>query len=228
MKTFTALFGSAIAAIAVLLSALLFGGCTPSQPTPEQPIPVVPTTLVYSIDAPGGFDREAIAHSQTENAKPETFFIEGKSDPLTLAEPFETMENDTDNFFNIVDLQLADELGEGFGTEAYTTEISVLKAVTCKSIVDREPVSIGESFDAEAGRVWCHTQVALPAGKSGLIQHIWKRDDVEQHRVELYVSGPSYRTSSYKTVDTRHKGFWTVEIATENGDVLDTVAFEVK
>jgi hypothetical protein len=228
MKTISALFASAITAIAILLFALLFGSCSkPSQPT-DTDTPAIPTTMVYTIDAPGGFDRQEIAYGKPKDSKPETFFVDGKATALSLDQAFEALESDTADIFNTADLRLASELGDGVMTDNHTTEISVLKAVTCKSIHDHTPVDETTTFAITDSRAWCHTQVALPKDKSGLIQHVWKHEGVEQLRVELFVQGPTYRTSSYKTMNPKGRGHWTVEVTTENGDVLDVVEFVVE
>lgn len=228
MKTISALFASALTAITILLFALVFSGCTPVSTKPtDEPIPVVPTTLVYSIDAPGGFDREEIAYGKPKSDKPETFLIEGKSTTISLNDAFMDMEAGTDDPFNDANLLLDDELNRDPSTDSYMAEVSILKAVTCKSILAHDPVDETDQFFASEGRVWCYTQVELPQGSSGLIQHIWRHEGVEKHRMELYVQGPSYRTSSFKTIDSQLKGHWTIEVATENGEVLDVVEFQV-
>ncbi len=229
MKTTSALLGSAITAIAILLFALMFGGCAQTNPdaAADLQIPVVPTTLVYSIDAPGGFDRTAIAHSKPKSHKPETFRIEGKAQTITLDQAFLDLAADTAAVYNMADLGLATELGDGLLSDYHSTELSILKAVTCKAIVAHEPLDENNLFSATSSRVYCYTQAALPQGKSGLIQHIWRHEGVEKHRVELFVQGPTYRTSSYKTMEPSLAGRWTIEIATENGDVLDVLEFLV-
>ena len=214
MKTISALFATGIATIGILLIALMFGGCAaPANQTTDAATPVVPTTLVYTIDSPGGFDRNAIAYSRPQNSKPETFRIEGKSQTLTLEDPFAEMETDSDQIYNAADLMLADELGHNLLTDEHSTEISVLKAVTCKSILAHEPQGVTNTFESSTSRIYCYTQVALPQGKSGLIQHIWRHQGLEQHREDLFVQGPTYRTSSYKTMSPTQTGllfsaFW--------------------
>jgi hypothetical protein len=44
----------------------------------------------------------------------------------------------------------------------------------------------------------------------------------------LLVKGPTYRTASYKTMNADLAGKWTVEIATENGEILEAVDFQVQ
>ena len=94
MKTIYALFSSAIATVFITLLALILTACTqtPQFENYDESIPVVPTTLVYSVDAPGGFDRNAIAYHQNKPTAPETFFIDGKESTISLSEAFEEAE----------------------------------------------------------------------------------------------------------------------------------------
>lgn len=225
MKTISALFSSAIATVALTLVALLFSGCNqqPIYANQEDKIPVVPTTLVYSIDAPGAFDREEIAYSKPKSTKPETFKIEGKSSAISLAEAFE--ESDPAAEFAMANFEYDDS---GDGLHGRSTNISILKAVTCHAVENHDPIDESSYFQSENGRVWLYSQVALPSGEAGIIQHVWKRNGEVQHSIALFVQGPTYRTSSFKTMNEKLAGDWTIEIATENGEVLEIVEFQVQ
>jgi hypothetical protein len=253
MKTIYALFSSAIATVFLTLLALLSTACTPQpqyMPADEPTIPVVPTTLVYSIDAPDGFDRKAIAGYQP--AQPETFKIEGKAtvagtvNPEPEAgpiDPSETIDFETNTairseiFPEDMPGFVNAETGNGtieitpvelpWDDSMHSTEVSVLKALACHAMEGNHPVDESSFFQSENGKVWLYTQIAMADEMAGFIQHVWKFNGVEKHRVTLFVEGPTYRTASYKTMNDKHNGDWTVEILTENGEVLDTVAFEV-
>lgn len=220
MKTIYALFTSALATVVVTLMALILTACSnePQFATADAQAPVVPTTLVYSIEAPDGFDRNAIAHRKNPNAKPETFKIQGSESTISLSDAFD--ETGFDEQFSLTDLSLDDH--------AWSSEISVSEAVTCHAVEDHAPIDESSYFLAENGRVWLFSQLELPENSVGLIQHIWKLDGEEKHRVELLVKGPTYRTASYKTMHAGLVGKWTVEIATENGEILETVDFQVQ
>lgn len=216
-----ALLSSALATIVLALLALVFTACShlPEPASETASLPVVPTTLVYSIDAPGGFDRHSIAHSKPHMPNvDDTFRLKGSETTMSLADAFD--DNELDDTFSIADIPLE--------APFHSTEISVLKAITCHAVEAHQPLDESTYFQAENGRVWLYTQVALPATRMGLIQHVWKRQGEVQHRVELFVQGPSYRTASYKTMNNQLKGDWTVEVTTENGEVLEVVEFQVQ
>ncbi|MEY3444759.1 MAG: hypothetical protein RLZZ519_3040 [Bacteroidota bacterium] len=220
MKTIYALFTSALATVAITLMALILTACSnePQFAAADEQIPVVPTTLVYSIEAPSGFDRDAIAYRKNPTDKPETFKIKGSESTISLGDAF--AETEFEDPFSLTDLNLSDH--------AWSSEISVSEAVTCHAVENHEAVDESSFFLAENGRVWLYSQVELPENSVGLIQHIWKLNGEEQHRVELLVKGPTYRTASYKTMNTDLAGKWTVEIATENGEILEAVEFQVQ
>jgi hypothetical protein len=220
MKTIYALFSSAIATVAICLMALILTACSNQTLPPVEAIteatPVVPTTLVYSVEAPDGFDRDAIAYAKP-SSDGSTYKIEGHETTISLSEAFAEVE---DEDFFATDLTPDNDI-------VYSSEISVLKAVTCHAVEGRNPIDESSFFEAGNGKVWLYSQVALPERTTGLIQHIWKHNGEEKHRVVLMVEGPTFRTASYKTMNETLAGDWTVEVATENGEVLDMVSFEV-
>lgn len=217
MKTIYALFSSALATVIVTLIALIATACSRTTAAYEEPIPVVPTTLVYSIDGSGGFDREAIANRTNKPTTPETYQLDGKESTISLSEAFDDMD-DQDEFITV-------DYGSGYVSNGM--EISVVEAVTCHGVEGHSPVDESTYFQPENGRVWLYTQIAMPEGSSGLIQHVWKYKGEVKQRIELFVQGPTYRTASSKMIDPAMKGDWTVEIATENGEVLDVAGFQV-
>jgi hypothetical protein len=220
MKTIYALCTSALATVAITLMALILTACSnePQLATTDERIPVIPTTLVYSIEAPSGFDREAIAYHKNPTDKPETFKIKGSESTFDLAEGIE--ETEFEDPFSLTDFSMMDS--------EWSSEISIAHAVTCHAVDAHEPVDESSFFLAENGRVWLYSEVEMPENSVGLIQHIWKRNGEERHRVELLVKGPTYRTASYKSMNADLAGQWTVEIATENGEILETIDFQVQ
>lgn len=107
-------------------------------------------------------------------------------------------------------------------------EVSVMRAVACSSIENREPVGVNTEFETNVGRVYCYTKVELPSGTTQEIKHVWKRNGKIMSTVQLTVKGPAYRTRSYKTITSRMAGDWTVEIQSSNGELLDTVPFTIQ
>ncbi len=116
---------------------------------------------------------------------------------------------------------------DGMWVAPIEQEVTVMKAVVCSSIENREPVGTSSSFSKDVGRVYCYSKLELAAGTSETVRHVWKHNDKTISTVELTVKGPAYRTRSYKTITSRMTGDWTVEIQNSQGDVLDTIAFTI-
>jgi hypothetical protein len=118
-------------------------------------------------------------------------------------------------------------------TKVSTSGISLLKATTCTAIEGHLPAGAFSESDSyrvsqEIGRVYLHTQIKMPEGQSGTLQHVWKRDGKVVSTVDLTVKGPTFRTWSYKTITQKMTGNWTVDVQTAAGEVLETVKFEVE
>lgn len=209
MKTIYALFSSAIATVALCLMGLILTACEHQtlSTSDDTDVPAVPATLVYSIDAPSGFDRSAIRDTQPGNFK-----IQGRGSEMRLNDAFADEDADATAFNNDIEV---------------TNEISVMDAKTCHDVIARNPIDESAVFQAENGRVWLYTQVAMAQNSVGLIDHVWKHEGREHHRETLFVEGPTFRTSSFTTMNTELKGKWTVEVTTDNGEVLEVVEFEV-
>ncbi len=221
MKTLHTLFGTALATVAVTMIAIIMTGCqqTDLHTQADAVIPVQPTTMVYSINPTGAFNRAAIQNSPS--AKPETFKIQGQETTLDLADAFSEDE------FALEALPSAETVNIGLEESLHSTELSVLNAVTCKSVKRNVASDTTSNFFLEDGRVYFLTKISLPAGKYGWISHVWKHEGVEMGRSEILVEGPSYRCSSYKTICKSCAGQWTVDVTAENGEVLQSIPFEV-
>lgn len=105
--------------------------------------------------------------------------------------------------------------------------LHVERAALCEGIEGHEPVGISSEFGPD-GRVYLYTKMVLPAGEQTTIQHVWKREGKTVSTVDLDISGPSYRTRSYKTMTTQSAGNWTVEVQTNTGEILDSIHFVVR
>lgn len=97
----------------------------------------------------------------------------------------------------------------------------------CEEVVSHAPVNEKSTFYADGGRAYLYTKVTMEAGESDYIRHIWYRNGKEMNNVKLDVRGPSHRTHSYKTLFEGQDGEWTVDVVASNGDLIETVAFDV-
>jgi hypothetical protein len=106
--------------------------------------------------------------------------------------------------------------------------ISVIEAISCRSVENRAPVGEAASFTTDVGRVYLYTKVGMEDGAEGSIKHVWHYDGKEVATVTLPVKGPQWRTYSSKQVDNSSKGEWRVDITSANNELIKSVTFKVE
>ena len=97
----------------------------------------------------------------------------------------------------------------------------------CEKVESNAPVGEGTNFYADGSRVYLYTKVKMEEGENDYIRHIWYYEGKEMNNVQLDVRGPSHRTHSYKTLFEGLDGEWTVDVVASNGEIIETVAFDV-
>ena len=111
-------------------------------------------------------------------------------------------------------------------TAATAADIQVEDAAVCTDVVDRQPVDSGTSFSASTGRLYCFTRI-VGAQDPTQVVHAWYFGDEERARVTLSVGGSNWRTYSSKQLQEHEIGAWRVEVLDADGNLLETVAFDV-
>ena len=111
-------------------------------------------------------------------------------------------------------------------TVATAADLQVEEAVVCTNVVDRQPVDSAVSFSASVGRLYCFTRI-IGAAEPTQVVHAWYFGDVERARVTLGVNGSNWRTYSSKVIQAHEIGTWRVEVLDADGNILDTVEFEI-
>ena len=115
--------------------------------------------------------------------------------------------------------------------------ISLSPAVTCKAqevaysaicrdVVDRQPVGVGDSFDASVDQLWCFTKI-VGAESPIEITHMWYFGDTIRARVDLVVRSTSWRTYSSKRIQAHEIGDWHVDVLGPQGQILDRLSFKI-
>ena len=107
-----------------------------------------------------------------------------------------------------------------------TGSIKVEAAVVCENIVDREPEGANTSFSVTTGKLFCFTKI-IGAEDPIEITHVWYFGDTERARVTLPVKANTWRTYSSKVLQDHEIGAWHVDLLGPEGDVLETIEFEV-
>ncbi|MGB8426066.1 MAG: DUF2914 domain-containing protein [Desulfobacterales bacterium] len=105
--------------------------------------------------------------------------------------------------------------------------LSVAQASISSTVKDRMPAGVGTSFPWSTARVYVWNLVNAKNYPTK-IRHIYYFGGQKISDVELNVRSYSWRTWSYQTIaDKRYKGIWQVDIATLDGQVLESLHFEV-
>jgi hypothetical protein len=107
-----------------------------------------------------------------------------------------------------------------------TASLEVAVAAICSDVVDREPVDVGNSFEASLGKVYCFTTI-IGAHSPTEITHVWYFGDIERARVNLAIKASSWRTYSSKRIQRHEIGDWHVDVLGPNGEVLKTLQFKI-
>lgn len=105
-------------------------------------------------------------------------------------------------------------------------ELTVASAATCTGVVDHEPLNPGVEFASTVGKVFCLTRIegALDPVQ---VSHEWYYGDVHRASVTLAVRSSSFRTYSSKIIQDHEVGTWRVEVLGPDGELLETLKFEI-
>jgi hypothetical protein len=114
------------------------------------------------------------------------------------------------------------------GVNASAADGLSVEARLCKSLENREPVDVTNTFSVADGQVITYTRVT--GGVDTEIHHVYFKGDMQFDDITLHVGGSPWRTWSRKTLrpDVGMAGDWRVEIRDAGGAVLETLKFTVE
>jgi hypothetical protein len=113
-----------------------------------------------------------------------------------------------------------------FAAVAFASTVQVENAAIGEDVVNREVVSQGASFSTSVGKLYCFSKIANIDSHTNVV-HAWYYGSEERARVSLNVDPPAWRTYSSKVIQAHEIGVWRVEILDQDGNLLDTVRFQV-
>ena len=113
-----------------------------------------------------------------------------------------------------------------FAVVAFASTLQVENSAICEDVVNREVVSQGTSFSASVGKLYCFSKIANIENYTEVV-HAWYYGNTERARVTLNVNPPAWRTYSSKIIQPNETGDWRVEILDREGNLLETVRFQV-
>ncbi len=102
----------------------------------------------------------------------------------------------------------------------------VVRAVMARGVKDRVALDPGTEFSADGSRVYAYAEFDNRAGPETHVHFVWRLGERVYSQARLRIGrSPSWRTWSYHRVGARQAGEWTVEIRSEQGDLLHTLTF---
>jgi len=113
-----------------------------------------------------------------------------------------------------------------FAVAAFADDMQVENSAIGEDVVNREVVGQGDSFSASVGKLYCFSKIANIDSHTNVV-HAWYYGSEERARVSLNVNPPAWRTYSSKIIQAHEIGVWRVEILDQDGNLLDTVRFQV-
>jgi hypothetical protein len=113
-----------------------------------------------------------------------------------------------------------EEARESLGT------VSVTEAAICRDVVSRRPLVAETSFKSSVYMLYCFTKIASTQSPTK-ISHVWYFGETEKARVKLPVKSSNWRTYSSKKIQNHEIGDWHVEVLGPQGELLQTLRFEI-
>jgi len=107
-----------------------------------------------------------------------------------------------------------------------TGSLEVAVGSICQDVVNRQPIDVGNSFEASVGTLCCFTKIIGASGPTE-ITHVWYFGDSERARVSLPVESFSWRTYSSKIIQAHEIGDWRVDVLSPKNEVLQTLQFKI-
>jgi hypothetical protein len=200
----------------------------------ERVLPVPPGRAVFSQ---GGDVREPsteIAHSRPSaiisESRVESEIIQDASGDPELArlegqESGEVLRTQTEVFLPSSGKRMKAAV-VGKDTPPRVSRPAIRRSTIALGVEDREPVGMSKRVSVSQGRVYCWIHVIN--GKGGAIIVRWIGEKGKRIAdVDLRVGSNSWRTWSYLSLRPSMIGPAQVEIRDENGEILETLPFEI-
>ena len=106
-------------------------------------------------------------------------------------------------------------------------DTKVVEAVACSGVANRTPVGAGESFKWTMDKVYIWSAIESASYPSS-IRHTYFFKGQKVGDVELEIRSSLWRTWSFKTLlDKRYIGPWRVDISSAEGNLLNSIRFDV-
>lgn len=114
-----------------------------------------------------------------------------------------------------------------YSQEKSAPSISVEDAVIAPRVENLVPIDPDVLFDSSVGKLYCFTRIKTDHPPT-IVKHLWFQGDRMVMEITLPVKSPNWRTYSSKTILPSSTGDWKVDITSEDGTILKTLAFTIR
>jgi hypothetical protein len=105
--------------------------------------------------------------------------------------------------------------------------LTVIEIEVCSSIEDRNPQGVGNSFEWSMDRIYIWTRIELNRPPA-TIRQVYYFKGKKVNDISLNIRSSNWRTWSYKTLsNARYIGPWRVDVTSADGDLLQSIKFEI-
>ena len=119
-----------------------------------------------------------------------------------------------------------DTLGEDIDHGDARAELLVAEATLARGVAGRQPIGRTQRFEV-GEKAWAWVTMNNQ-GDATKITMLWRREGQVRSRMTLEVGqSPRWRTWSRHTLRPSDVGQWTVEVRDHDGDLIETLGFEV-
>jgi cytoskeletal protein RodZ len=103
----------------------------------------------------------------------------------------------------------------------------VIRAVATSDVINKNPAGLSDSFPWSTEKVYIWTMIECEQPPSS-IRHTYYFKGQKVNDIVLKIKSPQWRTWSYKTLlKKRYIGQWRVDLTSDEGQLLQSVFFEV-
>ncbi len=117
-------------------------------------------------------------------------------------------------------------LGKAVAPEQQAQRPTLVQAAICEKVENLNPVVQSVAFPVSAGQVCCFTSFD-PVPQGTVIYHRWFHRDELSTQIRLRIYPPKWSTYSVIQLRETDKGPWRVEIADQNGAILEVLRFSI-
>jgi len=137
------------------------------------------------------------------------------------------MKNKSATFFHLMSkLSLALLLILFFSTNTLA-RTDVLRINIAKDIKNLEPAGTGKTFGNNIGKLYCFTEIKTDEYPTKVV-HVWLYNENIIAEVPLEINSATWRTYSSKKILPKWVGNWKVEIYSNDGELIDSMEFNIK